>query len=276
MANKTKIEWTDYTSNGVSARRKGISYAHYKSGWFCDKPDKEGGCPNCYAEAINLRFGNGLKFDKGNRDLVEFTVRAKEQSDLLKLNDKQLGAKVFIGDMFDLFQPSIPTTVLNELFDVYEKCTNLSLQFLTKYTARMATFLNGRYAVIPEHFWLGMSAATQHWYDKNIAHLRSIDGRRFISFEPLVESVKPKLDGIGWVIIGGESGNRARPCEMEWIRNIISECRLSDTAVFVKQVGSRPITEYETDGHWQLVIMDSKGGLMDDWPEDIRIREFPK
>lgn len=271
MPNLTKIEWTDYTSNGVTAVHKVTG----KRGWFCDKPDKDGGCPHCYAEGINLRWGNGLKFDKANRDLVEFVIRQNEQRDLLKLNEKKPGSKVFIGDMFDLFQPSIPFQTVHELFDDYDKCSGLNLQFLTKYTARMARFMNERYGdSVPPQFWIGMSSATQHWYDKNIEHLLSVNARiLFVSFEPLVESIRADyLERVHWAIIGGESGTKARPCDVAWVRSLIKQCRSQlHTKAFVKQLGSCPHTHGEAP-----YIESFKGGDMAEWPADLRVREFPK
>lgn len=283
MPGKTKIEWTDYTSNGITARRKGISYAHLKSGWFCDKPDAKGGCLFCYAESINLRWGNGLRFDKANRDQIEFTIRNNEQRDLLKLNEKHPGSKVFIGDMFDLFQPSIPVDMLRQLFNTYEDCTNLTLQFLTKYTARMAHFLTERYkhdTRLPNHFWLGMSAANRSWFDKNISHLLSVNANRFISFEPLLEDLKLDqfdLMGIDWAVIGGESGGSARPCDVAWIEKLIEQCKLAGAACFVKQLGSNP-QAFSSYGRVlnQVVLKSYKGGDMNEWPENLRIREFPQ
>lgn len=293
MPNLTKIEWSDYTSNGVTAMRKDGTG---RPGWFCDKPDAKGGCPHCYAESINLRWGNGLKFDKENRGLVEFTVRRNEQRDLLKLNDKKPGSKVFIGDMFDLFQPSIPDVILKELFNVYEDCGNLELQFLTKYTARMSHFLTDRYhhgSPVPKHFIIGMSAATRHWFDKNISHLLSVHARHFISFEPLLEDLKLDrfdLIGISWAILGGESGSGARPCDLAWIRSLKDVCSEAAVPCFIKQLGTKPISNLNTDfigklpvnpdkpllAKWALPLTSFKGGDITEWPADLQVREFPK
>lgn len=288
MPNKTLIEWTDYTSNGISARRKGISYAHFKSGWFCDKPDKDGGCLRCYAESLNLRWGNGLRFDKANRNQIDFLVRIQEQIDLQKLNIKSPGSKVFVGDMFDLFQPSIPVEVLSELFNAYDVCTNLTLQFLTKYPARMSNFFFERYGggVVPKHFWLGISAASQEWFNKTFTHLTHIGGTRFLSLEPLLSpiTIKNYLHLIDWVIVGGESGTGARPCNLQWIRSIIDQCKTANVPVFVKQLGSgrleygkvhiQPVGNGDKQaGSW--TFKNSKGGDISEWPEDLQVREFP-
>lgn len=284
MPNATSIEWTDFTSNGLSARRKGISFAHIKAGWFCDKPDAKGGCASCYAESLNLRWGNGLRFDKTNRSLVEFAVRNQEQRDLLKLNLRQPGKRVFIGDMFDLFQPSIPTDMVRMLFNTYDECSNLELQFLTKYTARMAHFLTERYGhgtILPEHFIIGMSAATRSWFDKNIYYLLKIHARRFISFEPLLEDMnldESDLLGIDWLIIGGESGNRSRPCNVTWIRSLLEKSRTAKIPAFVKQLGNKPEFDKRENGGPLLIrkLKNGKGVDTLEWPEDLRVREMPE
>lgn len=277
MPNKTKIEWTDYTSNGVTAHRKqrsGISYEHLKAGWFCDKPDADGGCLACYAESINLRWGNGLRFDKANRKEIQFTVRANEIRDLLKLNVNHPGSKVFVADMFDLFQPSIDWTVLGELFECYDQCDKLTLQFLTKYPARMSRFFSERYGVeIPKHFWVGMSAANQEWFNRNVIQLGHIQGLRFLSLEPLLSAINIKnyLHVIDWVIIGGESGTRARICDIRWIRDLVEQCKAAGVPCFVKQFGSNPHTHGEAS-----YIENFKGGDMFEWPQDLRIRQMPE
>ena len=81
------------------------------------------------------------------------------------------------------------------------------------------------------------------------------------------------MEGIHWVIIGGESGgSKARPCNVEWIQNIIRQCKSARVPCFVKQVGSKSVG-LNSRG-W--IISDAKGGDMTEWPESIKVREFPK
>lgn len=272
MPTKTKIEWTDYTSNPVLARP--IGDKSVKTGWFCDKPDKDGGCLHCYAETINKRFGNKMLFSKSGRNKVELIVKEKETSELVKLNQSRPGSKVFVADMFDLFQPSISIDQLHRLFETFDACGDLTLQFLTKYPARMHHFIGERYnGEVPKHFWLGMSAATQEWFTKNFIQLTHIRGFRFLSLEPLLSEINIKnyLHLMNWVIVGGESGAGARPCDVTWIRSIVKQCKAAKVPVFVKQLGSLPHTHGEAP-----YIQDSKGGDINEWPEDLRIREFPR
>lgn len=289
MANKTLIEWTDRTSNPLLARPIGDDSV--KIGWFCDKPDKNGGCLHCYAETINRRFGNKRFFSNSGRDKIEFLIRSNEIDSLLKLNAKHPHEKVFVADMFDLFQPSIPLETLHKLFETFDACDKLQLQFLTKYPARMNHFLGERYKFdIPKHFWIGMSAANQEWFNRNFMQLAHINALRFLSLEPLLGpiDISNYLHVIDWVIVGGESGTGARLCDVIWIRSIVEQCKASGTPVFVKQLGSKPYVEGFNasisnrtiyDGNQDqtyLMLISSKGGEMSEWPNDLRIREFPR
>jgi protein gp37 len=106
-----------------------------------------------------------------------------------------------------------------------------------------------------------------------IDHLRSADvAVRFLSIEPLLEDIGVlNLDGIHWAIIGGESGHRARPFDLGWARSIVSQCGEQGVPCFVKQIGRRPM-----DGGIAVAISDFKGGNPKEWPEDLRVREFPE
>lgn len=111
-----------------------------------------------------------------------------------------------------------------------------------------------------------------------------------LSVEPLLAPVDLPLDGISWVIVGGESGPHARPCNVAWIRDIVAQCREANVPVFVKQLGSRPV-DLGTHFDWtegvsfvrdpdhgngaRVLLEDKKGGDWNEWPEDLRVREFP-
>lgn len=141
--------------------------------------------------------------------------------------------------------------------------------------------------------WLGTSVEDQPRADQRIPHLlRCPASLRFLSCEPLLGPIDFYLDGIGWVIIGGESGPGARECNIEWIRSLIEQCRESETSCFVKQVGAQPFEEQGQCSRWPrgtgvsfdemreqervtYRLKDSKGGDPAEWPEDLRVREYP-
>lgn len=163
-----------------------------------------------------------------------------------------------------------------------------------------------------ENVWLGTSISTQTDADRNIPHLlrcRDLSPVLFVSAEPLIEAVdiRPWLrngggshcsgcresrianrgathqfqtvehpgDGIDWLIIGCESGPRARPGDVAWIRSLKDQCQAAGVACFVKQLGSLPVGGKQmTPQEWRL--RDPKGGDPSEWPEDLRVREFPK
>lgn len=161
----------------------------------------------------------------------------------------------------------------------------------------------------PANVWIGATVENQEYADKRIPELLKIPAVcRFISYEPALEAVrwpvskfyrdedleptgqfrthegrhqlqlkirKGAKPAINWLIVGGESGAQARPFNVEWARSTVGQCRAAAVACFVKQLGARPTT---LDGFGQshyLVLRDKKGGDMAEWPEDLRVREFP-
>lgn len=141
------------------------------------------------------------------------------------------------------------------------------------------------------NLWIGTSVENRATLAR-IDHLRRVPAAvRFLSLEPLLEDLGPiDLTGVHWVIVGGESGPGARPCNVEWIRSIVRQCREAGVACFVKQLGSNP----DGDELWQptgrvkrdrfgdlthiqlrLTVADKKGGAMEEFPADLRVREFP-
>lgn len=135
--------------------------------------------------------------------------------------------------------------------------------------------------------WLGVSVENQKCKSR-IRDLRATPAAvRFLSLEPLLEDLgELNLDGIGWVIVGGESGPGARPCDVDWIHSIIEQCMIAGVPCFVKQLGAnfvdaehgiggvqtKPPAEY---GPLRRRLKDSHGGNPDEWPEDLRVREYP-
>lgn len=151
--------------------------------------------------------------------------------------------------------------------------------------------------------WLGTSVENQNAADERIPHLLGTPAAvRFLSCEPLLGPVdlerptRTDLDaafraGYGashaggpihtrrlhWIIVGGESGPGARACDVEWIRSVVQQAQAADVPVFVKQLGAWPReTRFDGDGGRSLRLSDRKGGDPDEWPADLRVREFPE
>ena len=152
------------------------------------------------------------------------------------------------------------------------------------------------------NIWLGTSVENQKAADDRIPSLLKTPAAvRFLSCEPLLESIDLRkylgicsgcqscefqgghrigLSRINQAIVGGESGTGARPCHVDWIRSIVQQCQQSETAVFVKQLGSNPLlTACYIDGvattYQKLKLADRKGGDINEFPEDLQVRKFP-
>lgn len=130
MPQKTGIEWTDYSSNAFYVTRKDTG----KRGWHYVHASE--GCRFCYAEVINKRFGTGLEYKAGHAANLDFHLNEKELTAILKLNTrlakKGETAKMFVGDMTDLFADWVPDEHLDKLFAVFALCPNITFQLLTK------------------------------------------------------------------------------------------------------------------------------------------------
>jgi protein gp37 len=138
------------------------------------------------------------------------------------------------------------------------------------------------------NIWLGCSVENQEMADRRIPHLLKTPAAvRFLSCEPLLEKVdispylhdhfwkKGSPTGVNWVIIGGESGSKSRPCQLDWIESIVRQCQDVDSvASFVKQWGQNPLA-YSASSIEKVKLKDRKGGDMAEWPENIRVRQFP-
>lgn len=218
MAQTSTIEWTDVTWNPVSG---------------CTKISA--GCDNCYAErfAERWRGTHNHPYEFG----FDLKLHPHRLEQPLKLKKPSF---IFVNSMSDLFHKDIPTEYLDRVFDVMERAHWHVFQVLTKRSSILKRYVCKRYknSVAPPHIWLGVSLedATQL---SRLKHLQQAAASvRFLSIEPLLGSVgKLDLDGIHWVIVGGESGPRYRPMDPQWVREIRDQCRRTKVAFFFKQWG---------------------------------------
>ena len=150
----------------------------------------------------------------------------------------------FVNSMSDLFHEKVPFDYIRKVFDVMAQTPQHTFQVLTKRAERMAEFCKSRN--VPSNVWLGVSVENKKHGVPRISVLREIDASvRFLSVEPLLEPLgEIDLTGIHWVIVGGESGHKARPIRQEWVDNIKQQCDASDVAFFFKQWGT-----WGADGH---------------------------
>ncbi len=224
MSQNSSIEWTNTTWNPVTG---------------CTKISA--GCDNCYAERFSERFRgvHGHPFEDG----FDLVLRPDRLTQPLGWKKSQM---VFVNSMSDLFHKMIPNEFVSKVFDTMEQADWQIFQVLTKRSSLMKKFVNNRYKnrPVPEHIWLGTSVENSTKRSR-IKHLQETNASvRFLSVEPLIGSPgQLSLDDIQWVIVGGESGPRARPMELSWARNVRDQCIAQDVPFFFKQWGGfRPKT----------------------------------
>ena len=147
---------------------------------------------------------------------------------------------IFVNSMSDLFHKKVPLEFVNAVFDTMEKADWHVFQLLTKRSSRMRTYVNARYKDrdAPKHIWLGVSVEDGTKLSR-VRHLQSSNcGVRFLSVEPLIGPIgEIDLTGIHWVIVGGESGPRARPMQVAWAREVRDQCIEAGVPFFFKQWG---------------------------------------
>lgn len=216
----------------------------------------------------------------------------------------------FVDSMSDLFHEDVPDEFIDRVFATMWRAQQHRFLILTKRPERMAQFFkNVPPAAGAPNVWLGTSVEDQASADERIPHLLATPAAvRFLSCEPLLgpvdltsipcehdgEPLNPLGSRIHWVIGGGESGPRARPMDLAWARSLVAQCRAAGVAPFVKQLGSYPIRSWDTwpsdtEGNpvaepatsdhgqrWRYRLREPHGRDMTQWPEDLRIREFPR
>ncbi|WBH16027.1 DUF5131 family protein [Sphingomonas radiodurans] len=218
MADGSAIEWTDATWNPVTG---------------CTQITA--GCDNCYALRFAERFRGvpGHPFESG----FDLTLRPGRVNQPLAWRRSRM---IFVNSMSDLFHKEVPHTFVDLVFDTMERANWHVFQVLTKRSSLMREYLKRRYKsrAAPGHIWLGVSVEEAKAKSR-IEHLRSAPaGVRFLSIEPLIGAVGPiNLAGIHWVIVGGESGPKARPMSADWVRDIQRQCDEQNVAFFFKQWG---------------------------------------
>jgi len=214
MARKTSIEWTDMTWNPVTG---------------CTKVSP--GCKHCYAETLSKRlrhmgaerYRNGFKLTL-HHDLIDFPTRWKRPR------------RVFVNSMSDLFQDEVPLEFIQQVFQTMRECPQHQFQVLTKRAARLLE-VSPKLHWAP-NVWMGVSVENQDYaYRSDV--LRCVPAAiRFLSVEPLLGPIaRLPLEGIHWVIVGGESGPGAREMLSEWVEVIYAQCRQRGVPFFFKQWG---------------------------------------
>jgi protein gp37 len=214
MSENSKIEWTESTWNPLTG---------------CSKVSP--GCQNCYAEVMakrlqasgNPNYRNGFKLTM-HEHLLKVPLSWKKPR------------IVFVNSMSDLFHEDVSVEFIMKTFEVMRQAHWHRFQILTKRAQRLAE-LDEKINWTP-NIWMGVSVENQD-YTFRIDYLRKTRAHvKFVSFEPLLEPLPHlNLRGIDWVIVGGESGPRARPMSPGWVKDIRDQCLHSSVPFFFKQWG---------------------------------------
>lgn len=263
MGTNSQIQWTDHSWNVAVG---------------CTKVDAD--CKFCYMYRESM---NGTRFDpkiiRRTKSVFNMPLKIKEPS------------KIFTCSYTDFFHEAIDE-YRDECWEIIRKCPQHTFQILTKRPERIKDHLPSDWGSGYENVWLGTSVGSMDGIER-LSSLMFVQSKvKFLSAEPLYEGldIRPYLQtssgcpyyvgdddemfwGLDWVIIGGESGNengkyKYRPCQIKWISEIVYDCEQTNTPVFVKQMGTHIAKQFG--------MSDRHGGNIDEFPEHLRIRQFPK
>lgn len=215
MTTTSRIEWTEQTWNPMVG---------------CTKISP--GCKHCYAEAMSRRLQ--AMGTPGYENGFALTLLPDRLADPLQ---RQKPTVYFVNSMSDLFHEDVPDEYIDRVLEVILSTPRHTYQILTKRAERMAGYFLDR--TVPVNAWMGVSVENRKHGIPRIDHLRKVPASvRFLSVEPLLSDVgRLDLAGIHWVIVGGESGPRARPMLPAWALSLQQQCEAQGTAFFFKQWG---------------------------------------
>jgi protein gp37 len=276
------------------AENSGIQWTHHTWNPWRGCVEVSEGCRSCYAREFAKRnpavLGAWGKDEP--RPLASEGYMNKPFTWARKARQAKERHRVFLGSMMDFWEDNDQLVeVRRRVADIVLQLPGLDWLVLTKRPEVMRQYSRGHAKlfgpsqpfrfVSMAHVWSGVTVENQRRADERIPLLlEATDGcpRRWLSVEPLLEPIdlEPWLKGgqIQWVIVGGESnqgGMQARPFDLEWCESVVEQCRRHAVPVFVKQMGSRPVA-----AGLGLRLKDRHGGQMEEWPEWMRVRQFPE
>ena len=270
MSEHTGIAWTNHTLNLISG---------------CTKISA--GCANCYAANLppamrrHAEWGPNAERKFAPESYIAHVYAWERRAAKTGVRERVFGPSV--ADPFE--GPHGPNgegrngpradylPVIRRMFNLAVECPHLDFQVLTKRPWNAVAWwrddvLPGAEAFWPRNLWIGTSVEDQRAADERVLPLLKLPAAvRFLSCEPLLERVVLPLDGVQWLIVGGESGRNARRMQMAWADDVVTQCRTAGVPVFVKQMGTALA---EVCGY-----ADKKGGDPSEWPSFLRVQEFP-
>jgi protein gp37 len=230
MSDRSGIEWTEATWNPTTG---------------CDRTSP--GCDHCYALTLARRLkamGNAKYSRDGDPRTSGPGFGLTTHPDQLELPRRwKTPRTIFVNSMSDLFHPDVPDSFIADVFSVISETPQHTYQLLTKRSQRMRRLLDDWR--LPTNLWLGVSIESNR-YAFRADHLRETPAKvKFVSAEPLLGPLNElDLDGIDWVIAGGESGRGARPMHPSWAASLRDRCNEKGVSFFFKQWGAwAPVDE---------------------------------
>ncbi|MDF1588977.1 MAG: phage Gp37/Gp68 family protein [Gammaproteobacteria bacterium] len=216
MTTKSQIEWTEQTWNPTTG---------------CTKVSA--GCKHCYAEVMAKRLK--AMGANGYQNGFELSLLEERLSQPIK---RKKPTTYFVNSMSDLFHENVPFEFIDKVFQVIKQTPQHRYQILTKRENQLLAYFQNRN--VPDNVWLGVSVENIKEGLPRMEVLKTIPAKiRFLSVEPLLEDLGDvDFSGIHWVIVGGESGSKARPMKEQWALNIQEQCEEQNIAFFFKQWGT--------------------------------------
>lgn len=275
MGDNSAIGWTEATWNPLVG---------------CSRVSE--GCRNCYAERVAHRLEHSLGMTK-YFGTTRATLPERWTGDVYLIHQDldiplrwKRPRRIFVNSMSDLFHEKVRLEWIKEIFLTMARAPQHQFQILTKRPERMLNSLVGNEVsdYVVEHaqiqqwplpnVWLGVSIEDQETADQRLPVLLKVPATiRWVSYEPALGKVVFNLGPthlLHWIVVGGESGRGARPFYLEYARDTIQQARLGGWRVFVKQLGADP-----RDGAARLKLRHSKGADMTEWPDDLRVQDYP-
>lgn len=286
MAERTAIEWVGRTWSPV---------------WGCHQISPA--CDHCYAMVLANRWGYGWNGPYRLFGDAHWEVPLRWNRSLTKAGKRD----TVFPSMCDPFDKDWPTGTRDRFWELIANTPAIDWLLLTKRVGNVVRLVPQEWmARWPSNVRIGSTVVTQEEFDRDIVKLLVLPSPNFISIEPMLEPINMRLalavrsvlgpPLLHWVIVGAESGPHARPLRVDWVRSIVQQCKAAGVPVLVKQLGRRVLDRGMSGPgeHWPvgleaeelprrdesdpprlIWLKQSKGNDPMEWPEDLRVREFP-
>lgn len=247
MTTKSQIEWTEQTWNPTTG---------------CTKVSA--GCKHCYAEVMAKRLK--AMGANGYQNGFELSLLPERLTQPIK---RKKPTTYFVNSMSDLFHEDVPFAFIDKVFDVIRQTPQHRYQILTKRENQLLAYFENE--EVPDNVWLGVSVENIKEGLPRIEALKKIPAKiRFLSIEPLLEDLgEVDFSDIHWVIVGGESGSKARPMKEQWVLNIQAQCEEQNIAFFFKQWGTWGADGIKRNKHKNGKLLNNR--VHHSYPQSLRI-----